>query len=661
MDFRFHQELIEYRTHYRWGVIIVSIIFIILASRFFYLQILEGETFENLATVSHVVRERLIPNRGIIKVRTGEILATNIEAVDLMVVPQYVKDERPVTLLKELGVLTYDEANEIWEMIKKLKNTEQGIQRIVAKKNLTTSRCPFDLIQMRFNPTTKKMVCPKCKREMINQTAVVQAHLFELQGFSLRERRVRYYPEGKLTAHVVGFVNEVTKDEIERSTGKLRQGDLIGRSGVEKMLDSCLRGKPGEDVYVRNAGGRRIEMSSLPDPFKDINPTQPVPGCDLTLTIDLALQTIAMELLSQYHSGAIVVMDPNNGEILAMASHPSFDPNQALLLAQSPTEGTDPFYAPYLNKAVTAYPPGSVFKLITAIAGLNEGIITDEDMVFCQGSYEFKGRRFKCHKHSGHGKVAMVDAISKSCDVYFYTLGEKLGLDNLAHYARDVFGLGERTYIEITEAEGLIPTERWYYRHGKYGLQPGFALNTAVGQGDVKVTPLQMARAYSALVNGGVLVRPRLIAKIEMADGQVLEGEKEVQRLIDIPDVYLEIVRMGMHKAVNDTLGTAYPARIRELPFAGKTGTAQASERRKEASPEQSVWLTKDHAWFVGYAPSKKPKIVVVVFIEHGGFGGQVAAPIAKKIIETFYSLHPDEFSDEWDMSDEDNILQIIK
>ena len=656
-----HDELVEYHTHFRWAAIFIVLAFAALTVRFFQIQVVDGQRYETLATVSHVVHERIPPARGTLRDRNGELLATDVEVSDLMMVPQYVRDmNREVARLAELGVLEGTEADDLKAQITAARASQKKFQRLVAHRNLVGARCPHDLAAMTFDASRGRLVCPTCGRAFIDQKAVIQTHLHELPGFSLRPRTVRHYPARQLTAHAVGLVNEVNSAEIERSGGRLRPGDTGGRAGVERAMDDVLRGTPGEDVYVRGAGGQRLSPTDLPEPFRDLVSTPPVRGRDITLTLDVGLQKVAFEALSQFASGGAVMLDIETGEVLALASVPSFDPGPALTGEAPSAKDTDPTYAPMMDKAVSAYPCGSTFKMITAIAALIEGLVAEDTETFCPGFYEFRGHRFNCFKRYGHGKIKMIGALAESCDTYFYQLGELLGLDNLAHYARDVFGLGEKTGIELAEDAGLVPTERWYRRH-RFGFQPGFAINTAVGQGDVRVTPLAMARAYAALVNGGRLLRPRLVGAIaDPLTGKMLPTQPEVQRILDLPEDYVETVMAGMYGAVNFDKGTAYGARIPELPFAGKTGTAQARESRKGATGALAAWLQQDHAWFLAYAPARRPRVVVAAFVEHGGFGGAVAAPVVRRMIEAYYAEHADEFGDLWQGIPDEDPMEIV-
>ena len=657
----FPGERIEYRTHVRWTLIIVAAVLLVLVGRLFQLQVIDGERLEGLARVSHVVRERIPAGRGTIRDRNGEILAMDIEVSDLMVVPRSVRDARAETdLLRDLGVLDAAQAEALRQLIEEARNGPRGQQLLVARPNLIGALCPFDLERMTFDQARNSLVCMRCGRTFADQRAIVHSRLHELPGFSLRTRIVRHYPARELTAHLVGFVNEASPSDIRRSEGRLRAGDSIGRSGVERVLDESLRGIPGETVFVRGAGGERLDPATLPPPFDGLKSSEPRRGSDVSLTLDLSLQKAAADAIRPEKSGAVVVMDADTGEVLALYSHPSFDPEPASLRPDPDRKPADDLYSPHLNKAVTPYPPGSVFKMVTAVAALNEGLVQEKTTFFCPGFLDYRGRRFRCHKRSGHGDLSIVEAIAASCDVFFYGLAEPLGSDTLAHYARDYFGLGEATGIELPERRGVIPTVRWYGRQGRPAYQPGFALNEAVGQGDVRVTPLAVARAYAALVNGGRLLRPRLVQEVRDASGRKTVSGPEVARVLDLPPSVVRVVMAGLYDAVNTPEGTAYAVRLRELPFAGKTGTAQASETRPGADASQKAWLQQDHAWFVAYAPARRPRIVVVAFVEHGGFGANAAAPVARKVIEAYYAEHADEFSDLWEDFREEPILKIV-
>ncbi|HOU53222.1 MAG TPA: penicillin-binding transpeptidase domain-containing protein [Myxococcota bacterium] len=648
---------VEYRAHFRWALLLVLGVFLVLAVRLFHLQVLEGTRYANLAWMGHVTRDVIPAPRGAIVDREGRPLAVDMEVADLMVVPHYLKEPAEAAdRLRELGVLDEEGAASLVQRVQQARQDRKTrFWKIPVVRNLQGPRCPEDLTPGVYDPKRQVLVCPVCGRSWLDQRAIVQAHLHELRGFSVQTRMVRWLPEGALTAHAVGYVNEVNAQEVEASRGALRPGDVLGRTGVEKAWDRTLRGADGEDVYLRSADGRRIDPRGLEGPFADLHSTPPEPGSDLVLTLALDLQRVAREAMAPLRSGAVVALDADTGEVLVLYSHPSRAMGRHLQLDR-PRRGSSPealaeegFLAPQVNKALRPFPPGSTFKVFTSIAGLMEGVIGPDWKTTCYGSYLFKGRRFRCFKRSGHGETGLIRALAESCDVYFYQLGEMLGMDAIAHWARDVFGLGEPTGFDLREYPGLVPTERWYLRH-RLSYQPGHALNAAVGQGDVKVTPLALARALAAVVNGGRLLRPHLVRAVrDPATGQETPIEPEVQRTIQIPDAFVDLVKRGMYDAVNGEKGTAASAALQELPFAGKTGTAQAREHRPDGPASLEGWLTQDHAWFMAYGPAQRPRLVVVVFVEHGGFGGSVAAPVARKVLEAYYASRADEFGDLWE------------
>jgi len=659
---------VEYRAHFRWALLLVLAVFALLAARLFHLQVVEGDRFSRMAWMGHVSRDVLPAARGTVLDREGRPLAVDVEVADLMVIPHYVKNPDEVAgRLRDLGVLDEEGAA---ALVRKVEQARQDRKtrfwKIPVIRNLQGPRCPKDLTPGSFDPKRQMLVCPLCGHSWLDQRAIVQAHLHEWKGFSVQTRMMRWLPEGALTAHAVGHVNEVNAREVEESEGGLRPGDVLGRSGIEKAWDRTLRGVDGEDVYLRSADGRRIETQGLEGPYGDLRSTPPRPGSDLRLTLDLDLQRVAREAMASVRSGAVVAMDAETGEVLVLYSHPSRVVGRTVQLGApgSPSspqlQAEEEFLAPEMDKALRPFPPGSTFKVFVAIAALMEGVIGPDWKTTCYGSYLFKGHRFRCFKRSGHGETGLVRALAESCDVYFYQLGELLGMDAIAHWARDLYGLGESTGFDLREYPGLVPTERWYLRH-RLAYQPGQALNAAVGQGDVKVTPLALARALAAVVNGGRLLRPRLVLAVrDAATGQETPTTVEVQRTIEVPDAFLDLVRRGMYGAVNGEKGTAATAALKELPFAGKTGTAQAREHRPGAPASLEAWLLQDHAWFMAYGPARRPRLVVVVFVEHGGFGGAVAAPVARKVFEAYYASRADEFGDLWEGISGEDLLPLL-
>jgi penicillin-binding protein 2 len=370
-----------------------------------------------------------------------------------------------------------------------------------------------------------------------------------------------------------------------------------------------------------------------------------LPGHNIYLTIDLKLQQKAEELLKGM-AGAVAAIDPATGEILALASSPSFDQNSFVngMSHKQWKALVSNRFRPMENKAVQGeYPPASTYKIVTAIAGLEEGIIDKNTIFYCPGYYKFKGREYRCWKKQGHGNVNVVTALAESCDVFFYQLGQKLGIDRLAWYAK-ACGLGSPTGIKLdNEASGLVPTAAWKKRRTGIAWQRGETLSVAIGQGYNLVSPLQMAVLISAVANGGVRYKPFILKKIETPEAEILSNggfdtKKKIAGKLPASRQTLEIVKKGLWEVVNVRKGTATIARIDGIDISGKTGTAQVVGRKQnETFDEQAVAShLKPHAWFVAFAPSDEPKIAVAVIVEHGGHGSSTAAPIARELIRTY-------------------------
>ncbi len=496
----------------------------------------------------------------------------------------------------------------------------------------------------------RNMTCPVCNRDYNNQYAALNARLHELPGFDIRTNLRRFYPFREEVSHLVGYLNEVSPDELAAEPDAYRLADLVGRTGLERTLEKQLRGRHGEEVFVKDAKGFRRDPHTIQTTYTELRSTPPVDGHTARLTIDIRIQTVLSEAMRNVVSGAAVVIDPQEGEVLGLYSKPSFDPNLSLptpavrrsvpMQEKLDAEQTArERYSPQLNKAVTAYAPGSVFKIVPALAALMEGIVDENDTFTCHGYVLYKRRKFRCHNLGGHGKMDLVESLVHSCDVYYYSVGELLGLDTIALYGRDFFGFGEPVGLEVPEQKGRLPTEAWYRENDPRGYLPGFALSAAVGQASVLSTPLQVARAFSVLVNGGDVLGLHLVRAIEDDAGHVLEAQgREVVRHVRFPDEYGAIIREGLYGVINDEVGTAAGIALAELPMSGKTGTAESREKRPGVDdPDFAAWLLRPHAWFVGYAPADAPRVLVVVFIEHGGSGGKNAAPIAQQALQKIF------------------------
>lgn len=441
-------------------------------------------------------------------------------------------------------------------------------------------------------------------------------------GVVLQLNQSRNYPANGSVAHLLGYLSEVTETELDRLRGRgFHSGSLVGRKGIEKSYDDFLRGEDGIRYLEVSAKGRII------GPLREKDPVEATPGYDIRLTIDYDLQLHGESLFGDTLTGAAVALEPNTGAILAFVSQPSFDANLFTgPLSQEDWErlSTDERH-PLLNRCIqTMYPPGSVYKLALAGAGLESGTITTETrFLACTGGYRYGNRVFKCHKLSGHGVLTLIDAIAVSCDVYFYQLGKKLGLKRYAEYTKSC-GFGAPMGIDLAdEASGLVPDKDYYdNRFGEGKWPSSLILNLAIGQGEILVTPLQMAVFYGALANGGRLMRPHALHSLVTPQGEILKEPEEIGQL-PFSESTLRILDSALIDVVNGKLGTARRARVDGTVVAGKTGTAQ--------NPHGN-----EHAWFCGFAPAHDPKIVIACIVENAGHGGSVAAPIVASMIQRY-------------------------
>ncbi len=441
-------------------------------------------------------------------------------------------------------------------------------------------------------------------------------------GVVLQLNQSRAYPPNGSAAHLIGYLSGVTEAELGRSSGKgFHSGSLIGRKGIEKVYDDLLRGKDGTRYLEVSAEGKII------GPLQERAPIEAIPGYDLKLTIDYDLQFYGESLFGDTLTGAVVAIEPGTGAILAFISQPSFDAN-LFTGPLSPEDwerlSTDGRH-PLLNRCIQAtYPPGSIYKLILAGAGLESGAISPQTRFSaCAGGYRFGNRVFRCHKLSGHGVLTLIDAIAASCDVYFYQLGRELGLRRFAEYSR-ACGFGKPTGIDLVdEASGLVPDEDYYDKRFGDGKWPrSLILNLAIGQGEILVTPLQMASFYAALGNGGRIMRPHALHSLITPQGEILKEPEELGQL-PFSRTVIAILDSALIDVVQGKLGTAPLARVSGTLVAGKTGTAQ--------NPHGN-----EHSWFCAFAPARNPRIAVACIVENAGHGGSVAAPIVGKIIQRY-------------------------
>lgn len=591
---------------------VVGIAFGVLLGRLWFLQVVHGDTYHRAATENIVRTVETRPPRGRIFDRHFNLLAENRPSYDVYIVPHLFvsspEDQEPtLTILK-----------------KHLSLAEADESRVM------------DAIERRAGPA---LVARDVTRQ---QVASIETDRLRLPGVEVRAESHRHYPLQNLAAHLVGFVGEVRPAElVELEELGYRPGDYVGRVGVERSFEAVLRGSPGIERSVVDARGIPQGEAETRFLIGEYQKVDAVPGRDLVLTVDSELQLIVEAAMRDYPAGSLVAVDPRDGSILAMYSKPAFNPNSwsgRLSPQEKLRTDNDPF-KPMLDKSVSAYFPGSTFKIASAAAALESGLMSATDEVDCKGSYRFGGRRFRCWKRGGHGKVDVVGALKGSCDVYFYKVAEELGIDPIAKYGY-AFGFGEKTGIPINrESGGRMPTREWHRKNSPEGYKHGFALNTVLGQGDTLATPLQTALAYAAVANGGDIYYPRLIDRVLRADGEVLfEFPARRRKSVQIDASTMEVLKQGLEAVVGEDGGTAYPHRIENVRVAGKTGTAQVHQLGKiRVANEDKVVHLRDHAWFAAYAPIEEPRIALTLLLEHGGHGGSDAAPVAMEILKNYF------------------------
>ncbi len=592
-------DTFQRRTRIFFGLTVL--VFVIFFLRLFFLQVIKGPYYREIARKRTLKSIFLSAPRGNIFDRRGLLLAGNVPSfalsLDIKVVHGPAGDEILRRLAKLLG-----------EDFPSLKQ-----RYLFLRKRATTGEVILE---------------QDLDRDLVAQ---IEARRFYLPGVQIKVEPERYYPLGPKAFHLVGYVSRISAKELEKLGNKgFDASDFLGRTGLEREFDAVLRGKKGRRLVEVDARGR-VRKVVAEEP--------PIIGNSLVLTVDSFIQQTTYRVLGNV-AGAMVIMSPRDGHLLALVSRPSVDP--VYFVKKFPPKLWQKINrdkrSPLMNKALAAYPPGSTFKVVTAIAALTKGVVTPETTVFCPGYYRLGRRLFRCWKWGGHGEVNLIKALEVSCDVYFYYLGEQVGIDYLSKIAHEC-GLGELTGLGfVEESPGLIPSRAWKERVYRRPWQKGETLNVAIGQGAVKVTPLQLARLYAAIVNGGKLYRPWCVARIVDPYGQIIkEYGPEVVARLPIPPRDLSFIRKGLVAAVNAKDGTGRAAALKNILVGGKTGTAQIVSMKRRIHSKKLPYLKRDHAWFVAYAPAEAPEIVTVVFIEHGGHGGSVAAPVAKKFLKAYF------------------------
>ncbi|HSD72575.1 MAG TPA: penicillin-binding protein 2 [Thermoanaerobaculia bacterium] len=581
--------------------IIVGGAFALLAMSYWYVQIVRGEYYFELSENNRIRSVKLTAPRGYVLDRNGSVLVENEPAYSLQLYRREAKD---------LGASVDFAVREL------------GIPAEAVRGRLTRGRRYPEFVPI-----------PIAENLTLEEVATVEARAPEHPEFAIAVSQRRLYKRGGSASHVLGYLAEATPDQIKSSSNAYGLGDWIGQKGIESSYEKLLGGTNGERRVIVDSHAREIAEESR---------TESRAGQNLFLTIDRDLQQLAEELFAD-KVGSAIALDPKTGEILALVSAPSYDPNwfTRRVTAQEWTKLlSDPDH-PLQNRAIqNTYSPGSVFKIFLAYGALAHGWVDPDWQVFCPGHATFYGRTFRCHRKGGHGLVNLRNAIKLSCDVYFYNLGRRLGVDRIAQIARE-FGFGEPTGIDLAhEKPGLVPSEEWARTKRGARWYPSETISVAIGQGPVLMTPMQIARGVSALITGGKLPTPHLFyASQDPKMGVRLRYRAQPRQTLAIAPGLLAIVKNGMWAVVNEPGGTAFGSRVPGIEAGGKTGTVQVA--RRDAVLREGVDRSRleDHAWFTAFAPIDDPRIVVVVFVEHGGHGSSAAAPIARRLLAKYFGV----------------------
>jgi penicillin-binding protein 2 len=569
-------------------------LFSLLVLRLWFLQLVQGEEMRQRSETNRIRLQDLPPWRGMILDRSGQVLVANRPSYEMAVILEDVPDT--ALLARRLGTLLRLEA---YQLAAQLENARAAGQ---------------SWVRLRGDLTWEEM-------------ALVETFQPELPGVLIQVQPKREYRHPGLAAHALVYLGDITDAQIK--SGRFpgyKMADYLGKCGVELAWESYLRGKRGY---------RRIEVDAYGRELGQLDQIFPSPGANIHLTLDLKLQQEAEACLAG-KVGAIVAVDPRNGKVLAMASSPSYSQEafeRGLTLKEWQKLSTHKDH-PLENRVLKGqYPPGSTFKIVMATAGLEEKVITPATVISCSGALPFGNHVFHCWRKGGHGGMNLHSALVQSCDIYFYTVGRRLGIERIAKWSRR-FGLGQVSGLLLDkEMPGLVASSAWKLGRFKAPWQEGDTLSVAIGQGYNLTTPLQMAQVAAAIANGGVLYEPQMVEKVESAAGEILFQAQPVEKSrLEAKPKTIEAVQKGLRGVVAE--GTGKAAKLPQVEVAGKTGTSQVVALEKEKKGLQG---TQNHAWFVAYAPASRPQIAVAVLVEHGGGGGAVAAPLARRVLDAAF------------------------
>lgn len=576
----------------------------VLISRLWFLQIHSGDDYAQLSESNRIRIQEIAAPRGNILDRSGRIIITNRPRFNVV----WIREDapNPDDVIKKLSRILDEDISELLDRI----------------------RAGAD--HPRYVPT-------RLKEDIDWKTLVyIENNHFNLPGVRVEVLPSRDYLFNDLASHLIGYLGEINTKELQDPLyANYQGGDQVGKMGVEKLFESTLRGEKGRnylEVDVHGFEQRQIRLQ------------EPLPGNDVQLTIDIDLQHAAEEALGE-DAGAVVAMEVNSGRVLVLCSTPPLRLQEFVggISTKSWNAMLNNPLNPLINKTIQGqYPPGSTYKIVTALAALSENIVTPETVYYCSGSLNFGNRSYGCWKKGGHGAVNLHKALVESCDVYFYQVSQKLGVDTLAKYAHSL-GLGKKTGIMLEhEKSGLVPTSDWKLRRYKESWQEGETLSVSIGQGFNLTTPLQICQMTAATVNGGVLYRPQIIESIMDPEGQPVQQFAPLVEgnALGSPESF-RLIREALVDVVHSKHGTGKPARLDNVLVGGKTGTAQVVRlaHHKDLDEDDIPYKYRDHAWFTAFAPADKPEIAVTVLVEHGMHGSSAAAPIAQTILKRYFEV----------------------
>lgn len=589
-----------------YSLVVLILFFAVVVTRLWYLQIQQGEMYSRLADSNRVRSLEVAAPRGNIYDRRGREIVTNRPSFNVT----WIRESNRIDddWLKSLTMILGQDASSLLERVRRMSGVPGHIPVRLAED------IDWETVARIEN---NRMYLPEIKIEVVP---------------------LRVYHYGNLASHLIGYLGEISREELDRADRQLyRGGDIIGKMGLERQREPDLRGEKGREY---------MEVNALGFEQKNLKGVEPLPGNDLYLTLDMELQKIAEDMMAEGNrAGAVVAMEVNTGRMLVLASAPALHLEEFVggISQKAWQEMLDNPLHPLVNKLVQGqYPPASTYKAVTALAGLSEGIITPETTYYCPGHFRLGNRTYRCWKRGGHGQVDLKKAVAESCDVYFYQVGVKLGVDRIARYAQ-MFGFGALTGIEMEhEKPGLIPTADWKRRrHGEPWME-GETTSIAIGQGFNLVTPLQLNMMTAGIANGGTLFKPTIVEQVLDPDGQVVDSfAPTILHRLTGQGRWLKLIRDGMVEAVNGKRGTGRGARLDNegIIVGGKTGTGQVVRLKqyKGLKDEDIPYKFRDHAWFTCFAPAANPEIAVTVLVEHGLHGSSVAAPIAAAVLNGYF------------------------